>query len=112
MHIASILVPDFADQETRFSSAFSILTQAIEQRAFPAASVAVTRDGKLVALKALGHFIYSEDGDPDMGDAPCLAAVARHGSSWCMKREGTTSEPEKDVEVLLYREGHEFHSCR
>ena len=79
LHGNSILVPDSADQDARFSAAFSILSEAIEQYVFPAASVAVTYDGKLVALKALGHFIYSENGNQDTGDAPCLAGVARHG---------------------------------
>ena len=79
LHGASILVPDFAGQDARFSAAFSIIRKAVEQHVFPAASVAVTLDGKLVALKALGHLIYSEEGDPDIEDAPCLAGVARHG---------------------------------
>ena len=79
LHGTSILVPDFADQDARFSAAFSILRQAIEQHVFPAASVAVTQDGNLLALKALGHFIYPEDANQDTGDAPCLAGVARHG---------------------------------
>ena len=78
LHGASILVPDFADQDTRFSAAFSVLHQAIEQHAVPTASVAVTRNGKLLALKTLGHFIYLEEGDQDAGDAPCLAGIARH----------------------------------
>ncbi|MCU1271038.1 MAG: beta-lactamase [Acidobacteriaceae bacterium] len=41
--------------------AFAILADAIEQRAFPSASVALTHAGKLVALKAFGRFTYEED---------------------------------------------------
>ena len=40
----------FDHQDEIFSSAFSIVGQAIEERAFPAASLAVTHKGKLVAL--------------------------------------------------------------
>ena len=63
------LVPDFDHQDEIFSSAFSILRQAIAERAFPAASIAVTHAGRLVALKALGHFAYEKDPDtPRLAD--------------------------------------------
>jgi CubicO group peptidase (beta-lactamase class C family) len=51
-----------------FSRAFTILADAIEQRAFPGVSVAITQHGKLVGLKALGRFTYegsSSQVDPD-----------------------------------------------
>jgi serine-type D-Ala-D-Ala carboxypeptidase len=51
---------NYENQDKLFSRAFRILVDAIEQRAFPAASVAVTHSGKLVALKALGRFAYEE----------------------------------------------------
>lgn len=41
-----------------FGNAFNILQQAIVRAVFPAASVAVTSQGKLVALKAFGRFTY------------------------------------------------------
>jgi serine-type D-Ala-D-Ala carboxypeptidase len=41
-----------------FAAAFGILEEAIDARAFPAASVAVTHQGKLVALRAFGNFTY------------------------------------------------------
>jgi len=41
-----------------FRVAFGILEEAVAARAFPAASVAVTHQGKLVALRAFGHFTY------------------------------------------------------
>ena len=67
------LIPDFDGQEGgRFSAAFAILREAIEQRAFPAASVAVTHAGKLVVLRSFGQFVYAEDA---MG-APLLPDVA------------------------------------
>ena len=60
------LLEVFARQDEIFSSAFSILNEAIAQRAFPAASVAVTRAGNLIALKALGEFAYETNPE----DAP------------------------------------------
>jgi serine-type D-Ala-D-Ala carboxypeptidase len=49
------------DQEKRFELAFAVLQQAIAERVFPAASAAVTQEGRLVALKALGRFTYEAD---------------------------------------------------
>ncbi len=54
-------VPDFAQQDTRFSRAFEILREGIARRAFPGAAVAVTYQGRLVALKGLGRFTYEPD---------------------------------------------------
>ncbi len=47
-----------AAQEHRFRDAFNILSSAIEDRAFPGCSLAITRRGELVAHKALGRFTY------------------------------------------------------
>ncbi len=47
-----------APQDDRFRSAFDILAQAIEARAFPCCSLAVNYRGELVAHKALGQFTY------------------------------------------------------
>jgi CubicO group peptidase (beta-lactamase class C family) len=41
-----------------FGSAFSILQKGIADHAFPAASVAITHRGRLIALKTLGAFTY------------------------------------------------------
>lgn len=49
---------NFEDQDRIFPGAFRVLSSAIEQRAFPGASVSVIRSGELVALKALGRFTY------------------------------------------------------
>jgi serine-type D-Ala-D-Ala carboxypeptidase len=54
----SFLVRNVAAQEDRFRDAFHIIEKAIEARAFPACSLAVTFCGELVAHKALGHFTY------------------------------------------------------
>jgi serine-type D-Ala-D-Ala carboxypeptidase len=54
----SFLVRNFVAQEDRFRNAFGILETAIDARAFPACSLAVTLGGELVALKAFGRFTY------------------------------------------------------
>lgn len=55
---APISTNSLSTQDEQFAPAFAILDAAIRQQALPAASVAVTRDGNLVALKAFGHFTY------------------------------------------------------
>ncbi|MCU1300176.1 MAG: beta-lactamase [Candidatus Sulfotelmatobacter sp.] len=57
----SPLLDAFEHQDKIFSSAFSILRDAIAQRKIPSASVAVTDRGRLVALKALGRFTPQAD---------------------------------------------------
>jgi serine-type D-Ala-D-Ala carboxypeptidase len=52
------LIPAFEDQGTRFSRALRLLQEGIQQRAFPAASVAVTLKDDLVALRAQGNFTF------------------------------------------------------
>lgn len=70
------LVPAFDHQDEVFHPAFQILRDAITTRAFPAASVAVTHAGKLVALKSFGQFVFENE-----LDAPPLAGVARSGNA-------------------------------
>jgi CubicO group peptidase (beta-lactamase class C family) len=53
--------PAHEHQETIFAAAFEVLREAIAARAFPAASVAVTHRGKLVALQAYGRFTYEAE---------------------------------------------------
>jgi CubicO group peptidase (beta-lactamase class C family) len=55
------LVPAFDRQDELFSSAFAVLNQAISARAFPGASIAVTHQDRLVALKSFGHFTYQSN---------------------------------------------------
>jgi serine-type D-Ala-D-Ala carboxypeptidase len=55
------LIRDFGRQDEKFSSGFAILREAIRERVFPAASIAVTHKGHLIALKAFGKFVYEED---------------------------------------------------
>ena len=44
-----------------FASGFELLRKAIAEHAFPAASVAITHQGKLVCLKAFGSLTYEPD---------------------------------------------------
>ena len=61
LHNAFIPVPALDRQDEVFSSAFSTLQEAIEQRAFPEACAAVAHQDRLVALKSFGHFTYDAD---------------------------------------------------
>jgi serine-type D-Ala-D-Ala carboxypeptidase len=58
---ASPLIEALEHQDDRFACAFSILQEAIAQRAFPAASVAIALEARLIGLKALGRFTYEAD---------------------------------------------------
>ncbi len=53
-------LPGYEDQAAFFAPAFEVLQQAIGQRAFPGASIAVIHKGKLVALKAFGRFTFDQ----------------------------------------------------
>jgi serine-type D-Ala-D-Ala carboxypeptidase len=53
--------PAYQQQDQVFSRAFKLLSEAIQQRAFPSASVAITQRGKLVCLKAFGRFLYESE---------------------------------------------------
>ena len=70
--------PAYQQQDTVFVQPFELLNQAIAQRAFPAASVAVTHRGKLVCLKAFGHFLYeAESPETTTGSIFDLASLTK-----------------------------------
>jgi serine-type D-Ala-D-Ala carboxypeptidase len=82
------LISAWEKQDTVFKAAFSVLDTATAERAFPAASIAVTHQGRLVALKAFGTPIYEintegppslSPGAPSLPGAPCLADFTRPG---------------------------------
>jgi serine-type D-Ala-D-Ala carboxypeptidase len=85
--------PAYEQQDVLFSPAFELLQQAIAQHAFPAASVAVTHQGKLVALKAVGRFTY----DPQ---SPQVTSASIFDLASVSKVVGTTS-----VAMTLYQRG-------
>jgi CubicO group peptidase (beta-lactamase class C family) len=67
-HSAPFPVKSFDDQDQRFVTAFRVLEDAIGDHSFPAASVAVTYEGRLVALRAFGHFTYDPVSPEPMPD--------------------------------------------
>jgi len=57
-HSASFPIANCADQEEHFAPAYEVLREALTQKAFPAASIAVTHEGQLVARRAFGRFTF------------------------------------------------------
>jgi len=53
--------PACGQQDSILGKAFDVIRHGIVQAVFPAATVAVTHRGKLVALKAFGRFTYEAD---------------------------------------------------
>ena len=66
------------NQDARFARAWQVLRQAIAERAFPAAAVAITHGGELVALRGFGRFTYqSEAFEVKAGTIFDLASVSK-----------------------------------
>jgi CubicO group peptidase (beta-lactamase class C family) len=72
------LTPAHDDQDTVFATAFSVIENAISACSFPAASIAVTQAGNLVARKAFGTPVYKED----LEGAPSLSRGSRQGGDF------------------------------
>ncbi len=85
--------PAHEQQDVVFSAAFEVLQQAIAQHAFPASSVAVTHQGRLVALKAIGRFTF----DPQ---SPQVTSASIFDLASVSKVVATTS-----VAMILYQRG-------
>jgi serine-type D-Ala-D-Ala carboxypeptidase len=90
---ASPLIEALEHQDDRFAYAFSILQEAIAQRAFPAASVAIAREARLIGLKALGRFTYE-------ADSSMVVPTALFDLASLTKVVGTTP-----MAMLLYQRG-------
>ena len=56
-----LLTDRTADQDRRFAAAFRILEEGINQRAFPAASIAVLQNDHLIALRSFGRYTYDPE---------------------------------------------------
>jgi len=56
--VRNVPAPAYERQDKIFANAFDLLREAIASRVFPGVSLAVTHQGKLVALNAVGHFTY------------------------------------------------------
>jgi len=76
--VAHFPAPAYEQQDAVFDPAFDLLRKAIAEHTFPAASVAVTRRDKLIALKAFGRFTYEAD-SPEVTTASIfdLASVSK-----------------------------------
>ncbi len=75
---SSALRQAFEDQDEVFAAAFAILQNGISKKAFPAASVAVTHQGDLIARKAFGDFTF---GHEEIAGGPLVAPSARSGKA-------------------------------
>ena len=56
-----LLIAAIEEQDHIFATAFRIVEDAIAARAFPAASIAITHQGKLIALKTFGCFTFEDN---------------------------------------------------
>ena len=86
-------VPAYDRQDAVFSEAFAVLDNAIAEHAFPAASIAVTSHGRLVALKAFGRFNYQSD-------SPAVTTASVFDLASVSKAVATTS-----MAMILYQRG-------
>ncbi len=85
--------PAYAGQDAVFGRAFTILREAITRAAFPAVSVAVTFQGKLVALNAFGRFTYEPS-------SPAVTVATVFDLASVSKVVATTS-----MAMILYQRG-------
>ena len=83
----------FEAQETQFARAFCIIREAIAQRAFPGAALAVTREGALIASQGFGRFTYA-------AAAPEVEAGTPYDLASLTKVLATTA-----IAMLLYERG-------
>ena len=72
------LISAYDSQDNSFAAAFSVILQAVADRAFPGASLAVTHSGKLIVLKSFGSFVPKEDST----GAPSLSRLSRQGGDF------------------------------
>lgn len=69
---------DYEGQDAQFARAFSLVETAIFERVFPAATIAVTSEGRIVALKGFGRFTYEQTSPPVVADTVFdLASVTK-----------------------------------
>ena len=77
-----------------YARAFALLGEAVQERAFPGASVAVVLGGRVVALRAAGRFTYDKN-------SPEVEAETIFDLASVSKVVGTTA-----MAMLLYERGH------
>lgn len=104
--VTKILLPhSLHEQEGRFQRAFAELEAGIKQRAFPGASVAITHQGNLIALRAFGHLTYQPD-SPEVTPetmfdlASVTKAIATTSACMLLYQHGRLDLKQPLVEVL------------
>jgi serine-type D-Ala-D-Ala carboxypeptidase len=102
---SSTLLDDFDDQDKVFAPAFSILQEAITQKAFPAASIAITYRGSLVARKALGNFTCDAVKDEIKPDAPSSSPRLSRRQGGDVDLKSTKPKPGSPFLALFARSG-------
>ncbi len=90
---APALTPALDGQDRRFARAWQVLEQAVREHAFPGAAAAITYEGKLVALKAVGHLTYDEG-------APAVQPETIYDLASVSKVVATTT-----IAMILYERG-------
>jgi serine-type D-Ala-D-Ala carboxypeptidase len=85
--------PDYEQQDVIFAIAFDAIQKGIAHSVFPAASIAITLDGKLVALKAFGRFTYEPS-------SPLVTIATVFDVASVSKAVATTS-----MAMILYERG-------
>src|SRR5258708_5274472 len=81
----SPLLEAFEYQDKLSSSAFSLLQEAIAHHQIPSASIAITHQDRLIALKALGHFTYE---DNETAGAPPFSRSSREEPALSLSKGG------------------------
>lgn len=83
----------FSEQDAIFAKAFGTIEDTIASRGFPGASLAVTLEGKLVALKAFGRFTFD-------AHSPTVVPETIYDLASVTKAVATTT-----VAMILYERG-------
>jgi CubicO group peptidase (beta-lactamase class C family) len=101
------LIPSkaFPQQERIFGRAFALLKQAVQERVFPGASLAVVYRGELAAWRGIGCFTYAPDSPPvtpttvfDL--ASVTKAVATTAMAMILNQRGLLSLDQPLVDTL------------
>lgn len=85
-----------------FCAAFGVLETGIAERAFPAASVAVTNRGRLIGLKGFGRFVYPDVKLPESlrSGGPAITSATIFDLASVTKAVATTA-----MAMVLYERG-------
>jgi serine-type D-Ala-D-Ala carboxypeptidase len=87
------LAPSFQQKDKQFRKAFDLVRDAVEQKVFPGACIAVTIDGRLLAWKGIGRFTY----DPE---SPAVSPTTIYDLASLSKGIATTT-----MAMILYERG-------